>query len=504
MAATEKGDLVIRGGLLADRAATIAEPRDILVRDGVIAEIGPPGMAVPEGARILDASGMLLHAGLVNGHTHAHGFLSRGVGDRWTLELLLAASPWVGGARTVADKALSATIGAAEMVLKGCTAAFDMVTETPMPTAEGIDAVAGAYDAVGLRAVIAPMVADRTLYEAIPPIAEALPEALRAEVAALRLPPWRDTFAALDRIVAGWRWSGRDIAVGIGPTIPTHCDDAFLAACRDLAERHGVRLSMHVAESKVQAVMGLRTYGRTVVEHLDGLGLIGPRFVAAHGIWLDDGDLETMARRGATISHNPGSNMKLGNGLFPLRRALDAGVAVGLGTDTCSCGDNLNMYEAMRLASLLSKVQGPDPASWASAEEAYGAATGGSARALGLEGIGRIAVGAKADIVFLDLRHPNWMPHRWTVNQLVHVEDGTAVRHVMVGGRLIVEDGRLTTVDLAALKDRAEEARARHERDTAPQRALFERLAPIVAKAGPAIAAEPYRVRRYLAESGSF
>ena len=311
----QRGDLVIRGGLVADAAHPLAEARDILVRDGVIVTIGPPGIAVPEGTAVFDASGLLLHPGLVNGHTHSHGFLGRGIGDRWTLELLLAASPWVSGGRTMDDIALSATIGAAELALKGCTAVLDMVGELPLPTEEGLDAVASAYDRVGLRAVIAPLVADRTLYQAIPPLAEALPGELREEVARLALPPWERTFDALVRLVRGWRWSGRGIGFGLGPTIPTHCDDAFLRACARLAGEHGLPLTMHVAESKVQAVIGGRTYGRSLVRHLDALGLIGPRFIAAHAIWLDDENRAILAARGASVIHNPSSNMKLGNGL---------------------------------------------------------------------------------------------------------------------------------------------------------------------------------------------
>lgn len=504
MAEAAKGDLVIRGGVLADPAVRRAEPRDILLRDGLIAAIGPAGMAVPEGTPGFDAGGLLMHPGLINGHTHAHGFLSRGYGDRWTLELQLAAAPWISGGRTDADKGLSAMIGVAEMALKGCTAALDMVNETPLATEAGMDAVADAYDTVGLRAVLAPMVASRTVYQAVPALADALPPALRSAVDGLALPPWQETFAAMERIVRGWRWGSRDITLGLGPTIPTHCDDALLEACARLSTEHGLPLTMHVAESRVQAVMGLRTYGRTLVAHLDRLGLIGPRFVAAHAIWLDEADMAILAARGASAVHNAGSNLKLGNGAFQMRRMRDAGVNVGLGTDTCSCGDNLNMYEAMRLASFLSRTQGPDPAAWVSVEEAYAAATEGSARALGIPGIGRIAEGMKADIVFLDLGHPTWMPHRWSVNQIVHAEDGTGVKHVCVGGRFIVRDGTLTTVDLAALKDRAEEARERLEHATAKARALFDDVSPIVARIGPALAAEPYPVRRYLADSGRF
>ncbi|MBK1661657.1 amidohydrolase family protein [Paracraurococcus ruber] len=499
MAQVERGWVVIRGGLVADAAQRRAEPADILVEDGVIRTVGP-ALDAPEAARVEDASGLLLHPGLVNAHTHGHGGLARGLADAWTLELLLAAGPWMGGGRSLQDKKLSAQLCAAEMALKGVTAAYDLYAEAPVPTREGMDAAAEAYAEVGLRAVIAPMVADRTVWDAVPGLRDALPDALRAQVDALRPAPGEATLAAMGEILSHWRWAGQDIRAALAPTIPLHCADDFLCGCQRLAAEHGAPLQSHVAESKLQALAGLDRYGKTLVQHLDALGLVGPGFSAAHGIWLTDDDLRLMADRGAAIAHNPGSNMRLGNGMFRLRRALDLGVTVGIGTDGVSSSDTSNMYEAMRAAFQLAAVQGPDPAEWVTAPEAWRAGTLGSARALGFADIGAIAPGMKADIVFLDLQHPNWMPLNHAVNQIIHTEDGNALRHVMVGGRVIVRDRKLLTVDLAKLAREAEAARARLEALNAEKRGLFALLEPVVRSFCPAFARRPYPVRRYLCD----
>ncbi len=441
MARPEPGALLIRGARLVDPAKRRADAADVLVEGGVIRAVGAD-LAVPEAARVEDASGLLIHPGLVNAHTHGHGGLARDPEARWTLELLLAAAPWIGGNRALADKKLTAQICAAEMVTKGCTAAYDLYSEFPLPTREGLDAAAEAYAEVGMRAVIAPMVADRTMYDAIPGLHCALPPDLRHAVERLRLAPYDRTLAAIEDILRHWRWTSQDIRAAVAPTIPLHCADEFMCGCARLAREHGVPLHSHVGESKVQAVAGMGLYGKTLLAHMDDLGLVGPDFTAAHAVWLDDDDLRRVADRGASLAHNPGSNMRLGNGLFRLRRALDLGVNVGLGTDGANCSDNQNMYEAMRYASMVSKVQTPDPRAWAGVEEVYRAATEGSARALGFRDIGAIAPGMKADIVFLDLSAITWIPHNWSVNQLVHAEDGTSVRHVMVGGRFVVRDRR--------------------------------------------------------------
>ncbi|HEU5195533.1 MAG TPA: amidohydrolase family protein, partial [Methylomirabilota bacterium] len=484
---------IVRGGRVLDIRAHRAEPADILITGDTITEIGAPGLAAPAGAAVVDAAGALLHPGLINAHTHAHGNLAKGMGDLWTLELLLTAGPWISGGRTQAERQLSAKIGAVEMVVKGVTAAYDLPLEFPAPTLEGLEAVARGYAEVGLRAVVAPMVADRSFFEAIPGLLDALPPDLQKAVEALRPAPWQTSIENLRTALKGWTLDREQVRLGVAPTIPHHCSDAFIRACADLAKEHGVGLHSHVAESKVQAIVGLQHYGKTLTAHLDALGALGPHFTVAHGVWLDEDDMKRLGDHGASVAHNPGSNMRLGNGFPDMHSMLRNRVNVGIGTDGANCSDNQNVFEAMRLASLVSKGRTPDVERWVTTTDAALAATEGSARALGFDGrLGRLAPGYKADIVFLDLGHPNWIPMNDPTNQLVHTEDGSAVRDVMIGGRMVVKDRRLTTVDLAALQREAEAARGRLTQVNAPTKALYERLAPVVGRYCPGLAHMPY------------
>jgi 5-methylthioadenosine/S-adenosylhomocysteine deaminase len=489
---------IVRDGLVLDIRAGTAEPADILIEDDTIREVGLPGCAAPAEAREISAARRLIHPGLINAHTHSHGNLGKGMGDRWTLELLLSAAPWVGGNRGVEDIHLSAQIGAVEMMLKGCTACYDLFFEWPLPSREGLALVGSAYAEVGMRAVIAPMVADRSFYEAIPGLADALSPTLRERVAVLRLPPGEATLAAIREGLHHWSFDRERVRPAVAPTIPHHCSDGFILGCAALARDFNIGLQSHVAESKVQAVASVRLYGRTQTAHLDKLGVLGPHFAVAHGVWLDNDDMARLGGHGSSVAHNPGSNMRLGSGLADARAMLDRRVNLGIGTDGASCSDNQNMYEAMRLASFVSKVQGPEWPNWLTTREAALAATEGSARILGFEGrIGRIAPGYKADLVLLDLDHPNWLPLNDPVNQLVHCEDGTAVHSVIIGGRLVVENHRILTVDLERLRDRAAAARDRLAAANADNRLLYEALAPVVGSYCPALAREPYHVHRY-------
>ena len=489
---------VLRGGRLIEPKTPRPRAADILVKGDTIHEIGAPGMAVPDGTQGIDAAGMLLHPGLINAHTHSHGNLARGMGDRWTLELLLTAGPWISGNRSSEDKHLSTLIGASEMLLKGCTACYDLAFEFPIPSVEGMQAVAHAYSQAGMRAVIAPMVANLSFFEAIPGLLAALPPRLAKEVERLRMAPTDAILKAMADTVRHWSADRDHIRLAIAPTIPHHCTDEFLIGCRNLARDNGLALQSHVAESKVQAIAGMRTYGTTLLAHMDKLGLIGPDFTVAHGVWLDDDDMKLLGAKGGSVAHNPGSNMRLGNGLADMRKMLAAGVNVAIGTDGSSCSDNQNMYESMRLASMVSKVQGPDWQNWVTTGEVLNAATVGSAKALGFgDKLGRIAPGYKADVVFLDSRHINMIPLINITNSLVHAEDGGAVHSVMVGGALVVKDHKLLNVDMEKLALEAENAVERLERLNHANHALYCELEPVVGSYCPGLAAEPFHVHRY-------
>jgi guanine deaminase len=214
-----------------------------------------------------------------------------------------------------------------------------------------------------------------------------------------------------------------------------------------LSKEYDVVLQTHLAESRSQAVLGLKKYGCSLTAHLDKLGLLNERFSAAHGIWIDPDDISRLADRGAGVVHNPMSNLRLGSGVAPARALLNAGVRLGIGTDATNTSDGQNMFEALRLASYLSRVAIRDLDQWLSAEEVLTAASEGSASILGFDRIGKLEKDYKADIVFLDLGHINYVPLRNAVLQLAYAENGAAVQSVMIDGRFVLKDGRLLTVD---------------------------------------------------------
>lgn len=489
--------IIRHGGLVDIRERTIVAA-DILIAGDTIADIGAPGMLAPPDVRVVDASDRAMMPGLVNSHVHGHGTLAKGlVGDRWPLELFLNAMPGMTGNRTLEDKYLNGLVAAVEMIRKGCTSCFDLFYEFPMPSREGLVALGQAYKDAGIRAVIAPMLADKTLYRAYPGLIDAVPEPLRAEVIAFQLAPYEASADAVEAIYADWPFDRDSIRPAIAPTIPLHCSDAFLSRCRDLARDYGLPLQTHLAETKAQAILGRRQYGCTLTAHLDALEMLGPHFSAAHAIWLDRDDLGRLADNGASMVHAPISNMRFGSGFAHLRPALDRGINVGIATDAANSSDQLNMFESTRAAALISRVQTADSEQWLGAEEVLRMATTGSAQAMGLgDMVGQIVPGFKADIVFLDLGHINYVPRHDMVTQIVFTENGAAVDSVMIGGRMVLDRGKLTSIDETKLRRDAQSAAERLLADNAPMRTFAKNLQSIVGHFCHNLACEPYHVHR--------
>ena len=214
---------------------------------------------------------------------------------------------------------------------------------------------------------------------------------------------------------------------------------------------------------------------------MDRLGLVGPWFSVAHGVWLTESDLALLAERGAGLSHNPGANMRLASGIAPVRRAIRAGVTVGIGTDGSSSSDNQNMFEAMRLSAFASRLwEDAEEEDWLGTAETMRLATQGSSKLLGLAG-GTIEAGRPADVALLDLTHINWAPFNDAANQLVWTEDGSAVTDVMVGGAWKLRDRRVLGLDEVKLARDANAAVERLRSVNAETRAWAEEIAPHVA-----------------------
>jgi guanine deaminase len=437
-----------------------------------------------------------------NAHTHAHGHLARGRVGSWTLEDLLTYSPANSGFRTPEDEYLSAAIGAIEMLKTGCTSAYDLYIAVPAITDETFAAVVQAYTDVGVRVVLAPAVADVVFYQTVPGLSDLLPTDLRRTIQDIQPSPTKGLLDLTERAIRRWHGSAEGrVRVAVAPTIPNQATDELLDGCAALTREYGVGFHTHLAESKVQVVESRRRWGKSIVARLADHRVVGPGFVGAHSVWLDDDDIRMLADAGAAVAHNPGSNLRLGVGIAPVREMLDRGLAVGLGTDGSTCADNQNLFEALRIASVISTVRFPhETARWLDADTVWGLATTGTARVLGQAGdLGALAPGRKADLVLLRTDSVFLRPLADPVKALVYSETGASVDTVLVDGRVVVEQGRVTTVDEARIYARAQEAADRQRERAADAWALAGRLAPYVAAACRGAVATTLPINRFAA-----
>jgi guanine deaminase len=350
--------------------------------------------------------------------------------------------------------------------------------------------------------VLAPAVADVVFYQTVPGLADLLPPDLRRTVEDIRPAPTKGLLDLTERAIRRWHGSAEGrIRVAVAPTIPNQATDDLLDGCAALSREYGVGIHTHLAESKVQVVESRRRWGKSIVARLADHGVLGPGFVGAHSVWLDDADLRMLADAGAAVAHNPGSNLRLGVGIAPVREMLDRGLPVGLGTDGSTCADNQNLFEALRIASIISTVRFPhETARWLDADTVWGLATSGTARVMGQPGeLGGLAQGRKADVVLLRTDSIFLRPLSDPVKALVYAETGASVDTVLVDGRVVLERGRVTTVDEARIYARAQEAADRHRERAAEAWTLAGRLAPFVAAACRGAVTTPLPINRFAA-----
>ncbi|ATN37120.1 hypothetical protein ACO34A_25455 (plasmid) [Rhizobium sp. ACO-34A] len=492
--------ILIRGGLTVDIDSGTAETRDILIEGGTIRAVGAAGTIDAPGADLFDATDRLVIPGLVNGHTHGHMSLHKGVADKWTLEASLTNAPWLAGRRDPDIMYASALLTGAEMLMKGCTACFDLVYEFPRPTVEGFFTVARGYADAGIRAVLSPMISDISLFRAVPGLLEALPEELRRHVDGEI--DGRPTLDAVRDIIARRHELPEGITLALSPTIPHHCSEGFLMECAGLAADNGLTVHMHVAESRLQAVAAQKLWGKSPIAYLAERGVLGENFIAAHAVWLDDSDLDLIARHGASIAHIPASNLRLGAGFAFIRPMLERGIDVALATDGANSSDALDMLRVMRLASYVSHIQTGPREDWLGATEVLKLATAGGQKLTGRPNAGRIAPGAPADLAMLDLTAIDFIPLNDPVNQLVTSADGANVTDVLVDGRFALRDRVLISPACRDLGARVKDARLRLAAASGDLKALSTALEPHVVAYAQSLAGEALPVNRYLAGRG--
>jgi cytosine/adenosine deaminase-related metal-dependent hydrolase len=428
--------LLLRGGtvLTLDAQATVLPGADVLVEGGRIRHVGNIGdiLDVPPGTRVLDVSGCLVLPGLIQGHLHLGQTFFRGLAEGRRLLAWLRERIWPLEAAHDDESAYwCALLGAAECLLGGTTTVQDIGIG---PGARGL---LRALADSGLRAFAGPCLMDS---------GEALPDALR-----------QDTDRVLaDAETVGSRFDGSAdgrLRFALNPRFILTCSDPLWQGIRDLSLRHGWPIHTHALEQQDEtlAVRKLKG-GRDEVEYFTDQGLLATDLRLAHGVWLTAGHLERARSARWSVVHCPSSNLKLGSGIADLVALRQAGVPVGLGADGAACSNHLDNFEEVRLAALLQKVKhGPEAFSGL---DALRLATSEGARALGLEAeVGTVEPGKAADLAVLSLARPElWAAPQADPHDVVAFSASrAAVRHVLVAGRLLVEDGRLTHLDLGEI-----------------------------------------------------
>lgn len=420
-------DLIVTNALVltADPSGTVIRDGALAVTGGRIERIGPSEAVGRAAAEVVDADGMLLMPGLINMHCHAGDSLFRGLVEDLPLE------PWL---RTVwkAEGAilnretvrLGARLGLAELLLGGVTTAMDMFWYPD-------ETVRAARD-VGMRVATGGIFFDGRGMDGVPG------DARLSEADA-----FFDAFGDADDVIAACLPHG---AYTVGPDT--------LVAAKALASARGGLFSTHAAETRAERLDIETRYGRSVIRHLDALGLLDSRTVLAHCVWLDDEEIALLAERGATVVHNPMSNLKLASGFARVPDMLAAGVRVTLGTDGAISGNDLDLWMALRLAATLHRAAALD-ARAVTTDQALAMVTREAAAALGAsDRLGTLEVGKLADMILIDLRRPHAVPLFDPSTHAVFSTAKSDVRHVFVGGRQVVRDGALVLHDIDETLDR--------------------------------------------------
>nr|WP_280922900.1 8-oxoguanine deaminase [Rubellimicrobium aerolatum] len=438
--------MLIRGAdlcLTMDDAGREIAGCDVLVRGGVVAEVGP-GLVAP-GAEVVSAAGCLLTPGLVNTHHHLYQTLTRAVPaaqDALLFGWLETLYPiW---ARFGPEEMfVSAQVGLAELALSGCSLTSDHLYL--FPNGARLDDTVAAAREVGLRfhPTRGAMSIGRS-QGGLPP--DSLVE---AEGAILE-----DCIRVIDAFHDPAE--GAMLRVGVAPCSPFSVSRDLMREAAVLARHKGVMLHTHLAENDEDVAYSLERFGCRPGQYAEDLGWTGPDVWHAHCVKLDAGEVALFARTGTGVAHCPCSNCRLGSGIAPVRGMRDAGVKVGLGVDGSASNDAGNLVAEARMAMLLQRVaRGADAMS---AREALWIATRGGAEVLGRPDCGRIAVGARADLALWDMGGIE-AAGSWDRAALL-LAGPVRVRDLWVEGRRVVADGRLCTIDLpAVLRRHAELAR---------------------------------------------
>jgi 5-methylthioadenosine/S-adenosylhomocysteine deaminase len=433
-------EILVAGGTVVtvDEKNTIYEDGAVLVADDEIQDVGPTAEleSTYDADETVDATGQVVIPGLINLHVHS-GFIRGLAEDMPVWEWLVEHVDPTHRALRREDARAAYELCYAEMAKAGITCALDMYRY--------MEEAAEIVDDYGLRAVLSPYVADRDGFEYFPSVDDNVD----------LVEQYHDTA------------DGR-VKVWFGLEHIEYCTEAAYRRVADLAAEYGVGIHTHGEESPKKAQELTDRYGMRPIEVFEDWGILGPKTVVAHCVWLTNREIEVLAETDTSVAHCPTSNEKLASGVAPVPKLSNHGVPVGLGTDGIKENNRLDVIQEMKNAALLQKVHRLD-ARAIPGEQALRMATMGGARALGLDDeIGSIEAGKQADLVLLDFQQPHLSPHFGAENvvpNLVHAAMPSDVETVFVAGDRVVDDGDFLPGDQdAIIENYDEKARALVER----------------------------------------
>src|ERR1700745_4014266 len=434
----QPADLIISGGIVVtmDSSRTIYQDGSVAVRGGSIVGVGPAaGIGVRyQSVQVLDARGDLVLPGFINGHTYVPMTLFRGVKDDVTLEEWLTKFIFPAEAKNVNEEFArwGTRLAAAEQIRGGVTTFADMYYFE--------DAVAEETKAAGMRGVLGETFSDF-------PAPDNKSEA--------------EMLAYTEKFLKRWQGDPLIHAAPAPHSIYT-CSRKTLKDAAALARKYHAPILIHVAEMKKEWEDSEKANGMSPVAYLEKIGVLGPDVVAAHCIFVDEADRKLLAQRGVGCVHNPSSNMMIASGVSPVPEMRVAGVAVGLGTDGPAGSNNdLDLMEEIDLAAKLAKITKMDPLAL-NAKSVVEMATIDGARAVHLDKeIGSLEAGKKADVIIVGLDEPNAVPMYDIYAQIAYSLKGSDVETVVIGGRVVMRQRKLLTVDKAAAIAKAREYQKR-------------------------------------------
>ena len=427
-----------------DRPGTIARG-DLLARDGAIAALGadgPAALAALPGGRAdesYDASGALVLPGLVHAHLHLCQTLFRGLAPQTDLLRWLREAIWpLEAALDAPAIAAAARAGLLELVRGGVTCVNDM------GSVHHTDALGAVLEESGVRAVFGKALMDR---------ADGAP-------ARLLEPPDR-ALAEVGALAKRFHGAGEGrLRMSLAPRFILSCSERLWRDGTAFAAERGLVVHTHLAESPGEAREVKAAVGKSAARYFAQTGVLSNRFVGAHGVWLDEEELATLAGADAALAHCPGSNLKLGSGFARVRGWLDAGIRCGLGSDGAACNDRLDVFHEMSLAAGISRVH--DPERPLESREVLELATRRGAEALGLGDVtGSLERGKAADAIVIRPDEPVVLEGRDPYGAVVHALRHHEVALTMVAGRALCKDGAWTTLDAERVRAEAvEQSRA--------------------------------------------